>query len=374
MPIPRQLRLVSLSLLGVCSALLIATSLPASATVSSTRVEATTPHYTFVFDNNFLGNDYRPQLLRLAKLTAELPPFKGVVTFKEVESQDTVAAQIADVNDIIQSHPNVLLLEPASPTALAPVVNRACAAGIVVVDVDQAADSACAWSVAENFYNAQYVIGEWMAAELDNHGSVFLDQGLPGPNISSAISDGFLAGLKAASHGGVKIAATYAGDYSNAPSEQAIASILPAHRNVSGIMNQGYCQPAFTALGHAGLKPVPATCFGYNGSLEVCAEAGHQCAIETGSPTSIQVGMTLALAIVEKTAFEGKPVPPRSQIVPNPQYIYVTNAATFHPAKTFGIPIQQIKAGVNFYPNLPPDIALPLTLPQYHVNVQAEVK
>ena len=157
----------------------------------------------------------------------------------------------------------------------------------------------------------------------------------------------------------------------NAPSEQAIASILPAHRNVSGIMNQGYCQPAFTAL-HAGLKPVPATCFGYNGSIEACAQPGHACAIETGSPTSIQVAMTLALAIVEKKAFEGKPVPPKSQVVPNPQYVYVTNAASFHPAKTFGVPIQQIKAGVNYYPNLPPDIALPLSLPQYHVNVQQE--
>jgi ribose transport system substrate-binding protein len=372
MPIRKPLRVAFASLACAASGLVLATPFSASATASRLSPAATGTKYTFVFDNNFLGNDYRPQLLRLANLTAQLPPFKGLVTFKEVESQNTVAAQIADVNDIISSHPTVLLLEPASPTALAPVVNRACAAGIIVVDVDQAANSSCAWSVAENFYNAQYVIGEWMAAQLHSTGTVFLDQGLPGPNISSAISEGFLAGLKAASNGGVTVAATYAGDYANAPSEQAIASILPAHRNVSGIMNQGYCQPAFTALSHAGLNAVPATCFGYNGSIEACAQTGHACAIETGSPTSIQVGMTLALAIAEKSTFEGKPVPPRSQVVPNPQYIYVTNAASFHPAKSFGIPIEQIKAGVNYYPNLPPDIALPLTLPQYHVNIQKE--
>src|SRR5262249_6982750 len=41
-------------------------------------------HYTFVVSNNFLGNDYRPQLLRLAKLTATLAPFKGRVTVKVV--------------------------------------------------------------------------------------------------------------------------------------------------------------------------------------------------------------------------------------------------------------------------------------------------
>src|ERR1051325_5882436 len=58
-------------------------------------------HYTFVVSNNFLGNDYRPQLLRLAKLTANLKPFKGRVTVKVVESQPTTAAQLADLNNIL---------------------------------------------------------------------------------------------------------------------------------------------------------------------------------------------------------------------------------------------------------------------------------
>jgi ribose transport system substrate-binding protein len=328
--------------------------------------------YSFVFDNNFVGNDYRPQLLRLAKLTAELPPFKGHVALKEVESQNTVAAQIADVNNIIRSHPDVLLLEPADPAALAPVINRACAAGIVVVDVDQSANSKCAWTVAEDFYHGQYIIGEWMADQLNGHGSVFVDQGQPGPNISSAIEGGFLAGLKSAGPS-IKVAATYAGNYANAPSEQAIGNLLPANRSIAGIMNQGYCEPAFTALSHAGLSPVPATCFGYNGSMQVCAQTGHACAAETGSPTSIQVAMTLALSIIEKKSFEGKAVPARGTTIPNPQYIYVTNAATFKPKQTFGIPILQIAAGKTFYPNLPPGVALPLSLSQYKVNVSQEV-
>ena len=196
MPIRKPLRVAIASLACAASGLVFATPLSASASTGRLTPAATGARYTFVFDNNYLGNDYRPQLSRLANLTAQLPPFKGLVTFKEVESQNTVAAQIADVNDIISSHPNVLLLEPASPSALAPVVNRACAAGIIVVDVDQAANSSCAWSVAENFYNAQYVIGEWMAAQLNKTGTVFLDQGLPVPNISERDLGGFPGGTE----------------------------------------------------------------------------------------------------------------------------------------------------------------------------------
>src|ERR1044072_9964086 len=67
-------------------------------------------HYAFVVSNNFLGNDYRPELLRVAKLTADLPPFKGRVTLKVVQSQPTAAAQLADLNNIIRERPGGITL------------------------------------------------------------------------------------------------------------------------------------------------------------------------------------------------------------------------------------------------------------------------
>src|SRR4051794_34035292 len=61
-----------------------------SASGSSTSQAASSgsgKHYTFVVSNNFLGNDYRPELLKEASLTANDPPFAGKVTVKIVESQ-----------------------------------------------------------------------------------------------------------------------------------------------------------------------------------------------------------------------------------------------------------------------------------------------
>jgi ribose transport system substrate-binding protein len=328
-------------------------------------------HYTFVVSNNFLGNDYRPQLLKLAQLTANLPPFKGRVTLKVVESQPTTAAQLADLNNIIREKPDAILLEPPDPTAMNPAIKRACAAGIVVIDVDQAATEPCAWTVAEDFYHAQYVIGEWMGQILKGKGSVFVDQGLAGPNIAKLIEQGFTDGLKATAPA-IKIAGKYAGSFSQAPSQQAISSLLVGNPNVNGIHNQGYCTPVFNAEAAAHHPAVPATCFAYNGEVQACAKSGRACAIETGAPTGIQIAMKTALDILD-----GKSNPPKKKVIPNPQLIYVTNKAQFHPKKTFGIPIAQIKVakcGNNVPPagtvcsDLPPGMAMPFTLPQYKIS------
>jgi len=38
--------------------------------------------YDFVVSNNFVGNDWRPQVQRLAVLTSKLAPFKGKVNIR----------------------------------------------------------------------------------------------------------------------------------------------------------------------------------------------------------------------------------------------------------------------------------------------------
>ena len=120
------------SRLSLVVVLAVVAALAAAVSASGRGGSAAKPqkkdHYTFVVSNNFLGNDYRPQLLRLAKLTAEQPPFKGRVTMKIVESQPTTAAQLADLNNIIREHPDAILLEPPDPTAVNPAIKRACAA------------------------------------------------------------------------------------------------------------------------------------------------------------------------------------------------------------------------------------------------------
>ena len=174
---------------------------------------------------------------------------------------------------MITEHPNAILVEPPDPTSINPAIKRACAAGIIVIDVDQSSTEPCAYTVSENFYDAQYVLGEWMAHELGGKGSIFTDEGLPGPDISKTILSGFTAGLKAAGPN-IKIVGSYSGQFADAPSQQAVSSLLVGNKKVNGMMNDGYCSPVVAALSSAGLKPLPVTCYAYNGEMEKCV-SGH---------------------------------------------------------------------------------------------------
>lgn len=364
----------ALALVGVAAAAALVFGAIATASVRTSHVSTYAKkksHYTFVVSNNFLGNDYRPQLLRLAKLTASLPPFKGRVTVKVVESQPTTAAQLADLNNIIRTKPDAILLEPPDPTGVNSAIKRACAAGIVVIDVDQAATEPCAWTVAEDFYHAQYILGEWMGQALHAKGKIFVDDGLAGPDIAKTIEKGFLDGLKFQAPN-VQVVAHYSGQFSNAPSQQAVSSLLVGNKDVNGISNQGYCSPVENALKAAGLAALPVTCYGYNGELRQCIVNHWLCGVSTGAPTGIQIAMKTALDILD-----GKANPPKNKVIPNPEWIYVTNKASFHPKKTFGIPvvqIKQIKCGTKPPPpgttcsDLPAGMAMPFSLPAYPVS------
>jgi ribose transport system substrate-binding protein len=343
-------------------ALLVAASLAlAGPIVRSSASPSHAKSYTFVVSNNFLGNDWRPQVERLAQLTANYPPFKGRVTVKIDNAANTTQAQIASLNDIIATHPDAILLIAGSTTALDPVVTRACNAGIVVVTVSGPVTAKCAYNVNQNFYYGMTLVGKWMGQVLHNQGSVFVDRGLPGLNISNDIKNGFLAGLKKTGPN-VKDIGEFDGNYAQGPEQQGISSLLVGHPSVNGVMTQGYCTPVFNAFRNAGKKAVPATCYAYNGELVACKRAHHQCAILSGSPIVMQICMKLALNILD-----GQKVAKPGTVVGMPLWLYVTNLSAVHLSGA-NIHIEQIKLGKNAFPNLPPGLALPITLPQYPIT------
>lgn len=351
--------------LAAAAALTVALASVASAGKSSYKA-AHKPPYTFVVSNNFLGNDWRPQVEKLAVLTSKLAPFKGKVNVKVVNSQSTNQAQIADLNSIIQTKPDAIMLIPGSSTALNPTIRRACSAGILVFTISAPVTEKCVWNVNQNFYGGMTGVGQWMGKVLRGKGSVFVDHGIPGLGISKDIENGFRDGLK--KYGpNIKVSGTFNGMYAPGPEQSGISNLLVGNADVSGVMTQGYCTPVFNAFKQAGKSAVPATCYGYNGELGACAAPGHQCAILSGSPVVMQIAMKVAL-----DALDGKPAPPKNKIIPVPMTLFIT-ATPKVSIKVPGVKVEVIKKAVNYFPNLPPGLALPYTLPQYKIAAKDAV-
>jgi ribose transport system substrate-binding protein len=318
--------------------------------------------YKVVLSNNFLGNDFRPQMIRLAELTAKQPPFAGKIELEVVNSEPTTQAQVASLNNIIQSKPDAILIDAGSPTALNPAIARACAAGITVVSFDQPVTAECAYEVAQDMKAGQIVVGQWMNQVLGGKGKILVDRGLPGAPVSKLIQDGFMEGLDI--DGGVDVAGEYDGKYAPGPEQQGISQLLVGNKDVTGVMTQGYCSPAFKAFEQAGISELPAaTCYGYNGELVSCVEEKADCAVLTGSPVVVQIAMELALGVLEGDA------PPTEDVVPVPMKLYVTNADEFQPTENpANVEIEQIELGENAYPDLPPGLALPISKDEYDIT------
>jgi ribose transport system substrate-binding protein len=344
--------------IGACAlGLNVATSLPS-------RADDAAKTYNFVVSNNFLGNDWRQQVTRLAEITAGLEPFKGRVNVKVVNSQNTVQAQVSDLQNIVSDKPDAILLIAGSDTALNPTIQQACDAGIKVLTLQTPVAVPCVWNVNNPFREGMEAAGQWMAKALGGKGKILIDRGIPGVATSADIVDGFKAGL--AKYGpDIQIVGEFDGQFAAGPEQQGISALLTAHPDISGIMTQGYCTPVFNATKAAGLSGVAATCFAYNGEMKACAD-GNKCAVLSASPAVMQLAMQIAL-----DALDGKAVPPTSQMIYQDDATLFTTAEPAVTLDDVKVRTETLAAGKNFFPDLSPGMALPYTRPQFADRITA---
>src|SRR3954469_11756544 len=89
--------------------------------------------YTIYLSNNFVGNDWRQQMERVATVSVSKGPLAGRVDLKIENVENTVQAQINSLNNIIRQKPDAILVDAGSDSALNPTIKKACKAGIVVI-------------------------------------------------------------------------------------------------------------------------------------------------------------------------------------------------------------------------------------------------
>ncbi|TGW06991.1 hypothetical protein EN788_39200, partial [Mesorhizobium sp. M2D.F.Ca.ET.145.01.1.1] len=128
--------------------------------------------YVIYLSNNFVGNDWRQQMERVANVATTKGPLKGRVDLKIENVENTVQAQINSLNNIIRQKPDAILVDAGSDSALNPTIKKACDAGIVVISFDQVVTEPCAFAVASDWDRIPSVMAEWMATQLGGKGNI----------------------------------------------------------------------------------------------------------------------------------------------------------------------------------------------------------
>jgi ribose transport system substrate-binding protein len=251
------------------------------------------------FSNSFAGNSWRTQMVEELKYAVDTKYKKDVAKITITDANNSVSAQLSQINDLLTSGIDVLLIDAASATALNGAIDRAHKQGVLVVSFDNSATSKHGIVVNPSQEEFGRVGGEFLAKHLKKGDSVFTLDGAAG----SPVNDDRLAGAKKAlAAAGITVVAGATTDWDQAKGQAATANLISAHPDVKGIYSQGGAATlgALNALEQRGTPLVPITGEGYNGFLKVWKKLSDEQGFTSVAPSNPPSLSVTALGIAIK--------------------------------------------------------------------------
>ena len=307
--------------------------------------------YRIALANGFVGNTWRIQMIKMAKAYAATPDMKSQIKeFKIVSTGADVAAQIAAMDNFINSGYDAIITLAVNPSAFGPVIKRANAAGVVVVPFDNVLDTDQVMMVNEDQTSIGSQSGDWLLKNLKGKTGKLLEvRGLPGNSVDRDRHLGFRKSVEAPGNKFEIIEVV--GNWDDGTAQKAVADAVSVHKKFDAMFVQAGSTGAVRALIDAKHPMIPVAGADENGFRKLCAtnaKDGLLCASIGQSPGLVAISMKAAVA-----ALQGK-VMPQLISVPIPQ--------VSHP---------NFKAGENYYPDLTDNFFTTNEFPDCGVNLKA---
>jgi ribose transport system substrate-binding protein len=307
--------------------------------------------YRIALVNGFVGNTWRIQMIRTAKAFAEQADIAPHIReFRVVSTGTDVAAQIAAIDNFINSRFDAIITIAVNPTAFGPVIRRANRAGVVLVPFDNVVDSNEVLMVNEDQTEMGRMMARWLVNNIPSHSGRILEvRGLPGNSVDRDRHVGFREVMEAAGNRFEFVEVV--GNWDDGTAQRVTADAIAVHREFAGVYTQGGSTGTVRAFIDANHRMIPVAGEAENGFRRLCAEReaqGLRCASAGQSPGLVAIAMKAAI-----TALQGQ-ILPQSIAVPIP---YVEAG--------------QFRAGVNFFPDLTDNFFTPNEFPPCGVNMTA---
>ncbi|MGH6960463.1 MAG: sugar ABC transporter substrate-binding protein [Dongiaceae bacterium] len=307
--------------------------------------------YRIALANGFVGNTWRIQMIKTAKAFAEQPDIKpDVKELKVVSTGTDVAAQIAAIDNFINSGYDAIVTIAVSPTAFEPVIKRANKAGVVLVPFDNVTDSTDVMQVNEDQLEMGRQMGQWLVKNIPaKTGKIIEVRGLPGNSVDRDRHVGFREIMEAPGNSFEIIEVV--GNWDDGTAQKVVADALAVHKKFDGMFTQGGSTGSVRALMDAGHPFIPVSGEAENGFRKLCAEHekdGLLCASAGQSPGLVAISIKAAI-----TALKGEKLP---------QYISVPIPYVEAP---------NFKDNDNYYSSLTDNFFTPNEFPPCNVNIKA---
>ncbi len=230
--------------------------------------------YKVALVNYSVGNSWRAQMVAEFEAEAKRLQAEGVISeYFVTNSNDDIAKEISDVEDMITKGVDAIVITAASPTALAPVVEDATAAGIKVVSFDNVVETdqqVATVGIDEKEFGK--ICADFLVEALGGKGKIVVLNGIAGTATDALRWQG--AEEVFANHPEIEILGTANADWDYAKGKAAMESMLSAYPQIDGVWSQGgaMTQGAIDAFIAAGRPLVPMSGEGNNGMIRAWVE------------------------------------------------------------------------------------------------------
>ena len=262
--------------------------------------------YRIALANGFIANTWRIQMIQTAKAYAEQPEVAAKLEeFKVVSTGEDVAAQIAAVNNFIDSGYDAIVVNAQNPAAFTPVIKRANEAGIVLVAFDNILDSDEAINVNVDQKGLGILWANWLIQHLPEGGKILEVKGVEGTSVDRDRHDGIHETLDAS--GKTWEVIEVVGKWDDPTAQKVTADAIATNGPFDGITAQGGDTGVVQAMIDAGHPFVPFGGETENGFRKFCgAHSGEGLVCSSAGTGPAQVAVAIKTAIA---ALEGEVVP-----------------------------------------------------------------
>jgi ribose transport system substrate-binding protein len=251
---------------GLIVGMALAGCAKSSTTAASSGTQKTpSKDITIALSNSFIGNTWRQTMVKIFQDTAQKAKAEGLIKGYIISNtaDNTATEQIAAMKSLILKKPSAIVINSASPTALNPVIEQACSAGILVITFDSIGSAPCEYNEQGDLTQYGALGAEGVLNAIHGQGNVIVVRGVVGSAPEKTIFDAQMAQIN--KHPGVKVIAQVQGEASNPITQQAVQAALPSWPAIQGVITGGSTYGALEAFKSAG-RPVPFGNFANDGT------------------------------------------------------------------------------------------------------------
>ena len=187
--------------------------------------------------NSYYGNTWRHQMVESFTNVAEQAKEMGLISDYLIQNGDnTVNAQIDQINSFILEGVDAIVVNAASSTALNSVLHKAQEAGILVIAFDSVVDDEDIICMDFDFEEYGEVLSKWLYEQKGSDLDVVISRGVSGSAPEVILTETY---ERLAEEYGWNVVATVIGEADNATAQEEFMKLIPSLDHVDAVLNAG---------------------------------------------------------------------------------------------------------------------------------------